>query len=108
MSVSGIPPAPPPYAEPKPSSRATTAMVLGILGFVCCQFCAPFAWYMGQQELKAIKGGQSPAAGQGFATAGMVLGVIGSVLLVFALLWIFFFGGMAIIAALSGAANAGQ
>jgi len=104
MSVSGIPPAPPVY-EAKPSSRATTALVLGILGFVCCQFCAPFAWYMGQQELKAIKGNQSSAAGQGFATAGMVLGVIGTILLVFGLLWIFFFGGMAIIAALSGAAG---
>ena len=106
MSVSGIPPAPPPHAEPKPSSRATTSLVLGILGFVCCQACAPFAWYMGSQELKAIKSGQSTAAGQGFATAGMVLGVIGTILLVFALLWIFFFGGMAIIAAMSGAANA--
>jgi hypothetical protein len=101
MTVSGVPPAP----ESKPSSRATTALVLGILGFVCCQLCAPFAWYTGSQELKAIKSGQSPAAGQGFATAGMVLGVIGSILLVFALLWVFFFGGMAIIAAMSEAAK---
>jgi hypothetical protein len=89
----------------KASSRATTALVLGILGFVCCQLCAPFAWYMGNQESKAIKAGQSPAAGQGFATAGMILGMIGTILLVFGLLWIFFFGGLAMISALSGAAG---
>jgi hypothetical protein len=105
--MSGIPPAPP-VPESKPSSRATTSLVLGILGFVCCQLCAPFAWYMGHQEMKAIKVGQSSAAGQGFATAGMILGVIGTILLVFAVLWIFFFGGMAILAAMSGASGAAQ
>jgi hypothetical protein len=107
MNGSSIPPAPP-GAEAKASSRATTALILGILGFVCCQLCAPFAWYMGQQELKAIKAGQSSMAGQGFATAGWILGIIGSILLVFVLLWFFFLGGMAMIAALSGASGAAQ
>ena len=96
-------PPPPGAAGEKASSRATTALILGILGFVCCQLCAPFAWYMGNQENKAIKAGQSPAAGQGFATAGMILGIIGSIFLIFGLLWIFFFGGMAMISALRGA-----
>lgn len=95
-------PVPPPPAE-KTSSRATTALVLGILGFLCCQLCAPFAWYVGNQELKAIKAGASPAANQGYATAGMVLGIIGSIFLVLGLLWILFFGGMAILSALAGA-----
>jgi hypothetical protein len=104
MNGTSTPPAPP-GSEAKASSRATTSLILGILGFVCCQLCAPFAWYMGQQELKAIKAGQSPVAGQGFATAGWILGIIGSILLVFVLLWIFFMGGMAMIAALSGAAQ---
>jgi len=35
-------PVPPPPAS-STSSRATTALVLGILGFLCCQLCAPFA-----------------------------------------------------------------
>jgi hypothetical protein len=96
---------PPPGTAEKGSSRATTSLILGILGFVCCQLCAPFAWYMGNQEIKAIKAGQSPAAGQGFATAGMVLGIIGTIFLVFGILWIFFFGGMAILSAMSGAAS---
>ena len=51
-----IPPPPAPPATDKASSRATTSLVLGIVGFLCCQLCSPFAWYMGAQELKAIKG----------------------------------------------------
>ncbi len=93
-------PAPP---SAKASGRATTALVLGILGFVCCQLCAPFAWYIGNQEVKAIKQGTSPAAGQGLAMAGMILGIIGSILLVFAVIWIFFMGGLAILSAMRGA-----
>jgi len=84
------------------SSKATTALVLGILGFVCCQLCAPFAWYIGGREVKAIKAGASPAAGQGFAMAGYVLGIIGTVLLLFALCWVAFFGGLAVLSALAG------
>lgn len=96
---------PPPGAADKASSRATTALILGILGFVCCQLCAPFAWYMGKEETKAIKAGQSSAAGQGLATAGMILGIIGTIFLVFGVLWIFFFGGMAILSALASASG---
>lgn len=96
------PMAPPPPPSSSTSSRATTALVLGILGFVCCQLCAPFAWYIGNQEVKAIKAGASPASNQGFAMAGMILGIIGSLLLVFWILWIVFFGGLAVMGALFG------
>ena len=36
----------------------------------------------------------------------MILGIIGTILLVFGILWIFFFGGLAMISALSGAVGA--
>ena len=84
------------------SSRATTSLVLGILGFLCCQLCAPFAWYMGKQELAAIRAGTSPAAGEGSAKAGMILGIIGTVLLILTLVWVFGFGGLAVIQAMRG------
>jgi hypothetical protein len=89
-------------AAPK-SSRATTSLVLGILGFLCCQLCAPFAWYMGKQELAAIRAGTSPASGEGSAKAGMILGLIGTILLILTLVWIFGFGGWAMIQAMRGA-----
>ncbi|MBP1643498.1 MAG: hypothetical protein H6Q03_2167 [Acidobacteria bacterium] len=98
-------PVPPPPAAPATSSRATTALVLGILGFLCCQLCAPFAWYYGNLEVKAIKAGTSAATNQGFAMAGMILGIIGTIFLLFAVLWIVFFGGMAMLGALAGAAG---
>jgi len=60
---------------------------------------------MGNQEVKAIKAGTSPVAGQGLATAGMILGIIGTVLLLLSLVWILFFGGMAVLGAMSEAAN---
>jgi hypothetical protein len=97
-----IPP-PPAATTSGTSSRATTALVLGILGVVCCQLCAPFAWYMGSKELKAIKSGASPQSAQGFAMAGMVLGIVGSILFILALLWIVFAGGMAVLSAMAGA-----
>lgn len=99
------PSVPPPPAPQANSSRATTALVLGILGFVCCQLCAPFAWYIGNQELKAIRAGASSMAGEGSAKAGMILGIIGSALLVFGLIWIFVFGGMAIVSGMMQAAR---
>lgn len=98
-------PLPPPPVAPGTSSRATTALVLGILGFLCCQLCAPFAWYYGNLEVKAVKAGTSAASNQGFAMAGMILGIIGTIFLVFALLWVLFFGGMAVLGALAGAAG---
>ena len=100
MSEPMVPP--PPSSSTSTSGRATTALILGILGFVCCQLCAPFAWYIGNQEVKAIKAGASPATNQGFAMAGMILGIIGTILLVFALLWVVFFGGLAVMGAMFG------
>ncbi|HEV8582379.1 MAG TPA: DUF4190 domain-containing protein [Thermoanaerobaculia bacterium] len=93
----------PPQPQPQSSStQAVTALVLGILGVVCCGLLAPIAWYLGSQEQKAIREGRSPAAGEGLAKAAVILGVIGTVLLVLSVVWIFFWGGMAI---LQGMAN---
>ena len=99
------PPPPAPPAGSGSSSRATTALILGILGFLCCQLCAPFAWYFGNQEVKAIKAGTSPVAGQGLAMAGMILGIIGTILMILGIIWVVFFGGMAILSALGQASG---
>lgn len=96
------PMAPPPPPSASTSGRATTALVLGILGVVCCQLCAPFAWYIGNQEVKSVKAGTSPATNQGFAMAGMILGIIGTLILLFTLLWVVFFGGLAVMGAMFG------
>lgn len=87
--------------QQKASSQAVTALVLGIVGIVCCQLCAPVAWYMGGQELKAVREGRAPIAGEGMAKAGQILGIIGTILLVLSILWIVFWGGMAVVQGLA-------
>ncbi len=81
------------------SSQAITALVLGILGLLACQLLGPFAWYLGNQELRAIREGRSPRAGEALAMAGKVMGIIGTVLMVVVLVVIFFFGGLAFLMA---------
>jgi hypothetical protein len=73
---------------PAAGSRATTALVLGLLGFLCCQLTAPIAWFIGRRELDAIAAGESPAAGESQARVGMILGIIGSAMLAVTLVWI--------------------
>lgn len=68
----------PAYPE---QSQATTALVLGILGIVCCQVLSIFAWIMGNNELEGIKAGRRNPENQGTATAARILGIVGTVLL---------------------------
>ncbi len=84
-----------PYSAPQRKSQATTALVLGILGLVCCGVLAPIAWYLGNEELKAINAGQLPATTEGMARAGMILGIIGTILLAIGLAFLLFGGGLA-------------
>jgi hypothetical protein len=95
-----LPPPPPPAQSA--SSQAVTALVLGILGIVCCALMGPVAWYLGNQETQAIREGRSPVAGVGFAKAGTILGIVASVLFCLQILWVLFFGGMAFLSALAG------
>ena len=71
----------PVYAPPE-HPKASTALVLGILGVVLCQVIAPFAWRTGKQTLTEIDAAQGQLGGRGQAQAGYVLGIVGSVLLI--------------------------
>jgi hypothetical protein len=70
----------PPSGYPE-QSQAVTILVLGILSIVLCQVLGPFAWKMGNDELKAIAEGRRSPEGQGMAQAGKVCGIVGTVLL---------------------------
>jgi len=70
------------------ASRANTALVLGILGVAVLPLLGPFAWVMGNQELKAIDAGRRPPEGRGVAKAGWILGIIGTVLLALGLIFV--------------------
>jgi uncharacterized membrane protein YjgN (DUF898 family) len=72
------------YAPDHP--KATTALVLGILGLVVCGLVAPFAWRIGKRTLDEIDGSHGQLGGRGTAQAGYVLGIIGTALLLLGLL----------------------
>lgn len=76
------------------SNRSIIAMVLSILGFVGCgPVTAVPGLILGWLELRAIREGRAPLAGQGFAKVGFYLGAILTALMVLFLLgWIFLVG----------------
>ncbi|MGQ9487745.1 MAG: DUF4190 domain-containing protein [Armatimonadota bacterium] len=87
--------APPQYqAPPAPvvggsaSSQATTALVLGILGLLCCGLLSIPALIIGKQEMNRIDQGLAPVEGRGVAQAGYILGIIGLVFLGLLLLYV--------------------
>ncbi len=89
-----------PGQQQSASTQAITSLVLGILSLVCCPLLAPIAWFIGSQEVKAIREGRSPIAGEGIAKAGMIIGILGTVWMVLVGLWIFFWGGLAVFQAM--------
>lgn len=79
-----------PVETPKPpaaSTRATAALILGILSLICAGFLTGIpAIILGSMEMKAIKAGLSPASGEGIAKVGYILGIVGTVLTCLAML----------------------
>jgi uncharacterized protein DUF4190 len=80
------PPPPPGYGAggygtpPKNSSKAVWALVLGILGLLCCGFFTGIpAIILGKQAQNDIDRSGGAQTGRGMATAGFVLGIIACV-----------------------------
>ncbi len=91
-----------PLAGYPEQSQSVTILVLGILSIVLCQILGPFAWKMGNDEMRAISEGRRPADGQPMAQAGKICGIIGTVLLgvtVLAILMVLFLVTIGIISA---------
>ena len=60
---------------PQNSGKATTALVLGILGLVACGFFAGIpAIIVGKQAQREIDASNGWLTGRGMATAGIVMG----------------------------------
>lgn len=112
----GAPPPPPPpsgFSTPPPpppttggstesaSSAAITALILGIVSWVCSLgFLTGIpAWIVGKKEINAIEEGRSPQAGKVMAQIGMWLGIASTILtvlgLIFFIIYFVFIVGLA-------------
>lgn len=72
------------------SDRGTIIFVLGLLGILMCQICAPIAFFMGQgYKRDCLAEGMRPS---GLGEAGRIMGLVGSILMVlsFILLGLYF------------------
>lgn len=78
----------PSVSVPK-GSKATLALVLGVASLLLCWPAGIIAIVVGNQELKAIRNGQSPPAGQGYAKIGVALGWVALAVMVIAVIvWV--------------------
>lgn len=87
----------PPVGYPPPEHpQAVTAMVLGILGLVCCGVASPFAIWTGRKAMNDIDASGGRVGGRGQAQAGFIMGIIGTVLWVLAVLFYVVMAGLAV------------
>jgi len=79
-------------AAPAQNQKALWALILGILGLVCCGiFTAVPAIILGNNAKKEIEASGGTQSGQGMAQAGFILGIVGTVLSVLGVLFYVFF-----------------
>jgi len=63
------------------ASQASTALVLSIIGLICCQVLGVVAWVMANNELEGIKTGRRNPENEGTASAARIIGIVCTVLL---------------------------
>lgn len=61
-------------------SQATTILVMGILGLICCAPLGIAAWIMGNKEVEAIDAGRRNPENRGTANAGRIIGIVATAL----------------------------
>ena len=83
------PPGYPPYPGAAPAGgpqwgnfkphRASTVLLLGILGLVVCNILGIIAWVMGNADLKEMRAGTMDPSGYSTTNAGRICGIIATV-----------------------------
>ncbi|KPJ62197.1 hypothetical protein AMK68_05195 [candidate division KD3-62 bacterium DG_56] len=65
-----------PPSAPLTPHRATTILVLGILGILCCAIVGIVAWVMGNNDLREMEAGRMDPAGRDMTNIGRILGMV--------------------------------
>jgi hypothetical protein len=56
--------------------RGAAVLTLGILSLAVCGIIGPFAWIMGNIDLREMRNGRMDPAGEGLTNAGRICGII--------------------------------
>ena len=75
--------------------RATTVLVLGILGLVCCGILGVIAWIFGNEDIRKMNSGQMDMSGYDTTKIGRLLGIISTVLWIVGIAIYSMVGGLA-------------
>ena len=100
-------PPPPGWTVVQNHPKATTAMVLGIIGLLSCQVLSPFAWAIGRKAVAEIDASGGRLDGRSQAQTGYVLGVIGTIVLVLGALFLLGMGLLLLVFGVAGVAQTG-
>ena len=74
--------------------RATTDIVLGVLGVLCCSFLSIPAFIMSKNDMAEMDAGRMDPTGRGTTNVARILGIVGMVLLVLNVVYlVFWFAG---------------
>lgn len=60
--------------------RGQTIMIMGILSIVLAPILGPFAWIMGNNDLKEMRAGRMDREGESQTNTGRICGIIGTIL----------------------------
>jgi hypothetical protein len=71
---------------PQQHGSATTALILGILSFVCCGLLGIPAYIIGRRAEREILESNGTLTGDGMAKAGWILGLIAMILMALGIL----------------------
>ena len=71
--------------------RATTDIVLGVLGVLCCSFLSIPAFIMSKNDMAEMDAGRMDPSGRGTTNIARILGMVGMVLLVINVVYLVFF-----------------
>ena len=77
--------------------RATTVLVLGIVGLVYCGICSVIAWIFGNEDLRKMREGRMDMAGYDTTNIGRILGIVGTILWIIGIIGYGMFGGLAVL-----------
>lgn len=92
----------PPVHYPE-KSQSQTVLIVGLVSIVFCQLLGPVAWYMGNEEVKAIDEGRRSPEQRQLADIGRIIGMVMTGLLILGFLLLAF---LVVIAVFGAAASA--